>query len=269
LLTNPENGAPDEDRLLKSFLSQSADVVAVHPLECLPFLCGDNLVLIRNAWPTHLYPKEWNSIEQTIQRLNLTCFNPLVGKGDQRGKEYLLELWDKEFPVIPSVRRIEDIHRLPISDFYWIKPLDGCDGSGSKKVAKGALEDEDLTDYIIQPFVQFSEEPSFFFIDNVFSHAITMPNRLLDKDIKEYTPSGSDLAFAASFVKWNGLPYGVQRVDAIRMASGELLLTEVEDLCPYLYLSDVNKKTQSRFLEKIQASIFRAWRHEPFAVTTQ
>jgi hypothetical protein len=82
-----------------------------------------------------------------------------------------------------------------------------------------------------------------------------MPHRLKDENITTYSPTPEDLAFAEKFVRWNTLPYGIQRIDAIRCKDGELLLTEVEDWAQYLYLLDIDSDTRERALRAIFASI--------------
>ena len=257
-LTNKRNGAPAEDELLTKFLCNDFELIISHPLDCLPILNTVNGVFIRNIWPTHEYAEDWNRIEAEIRHSGLPTYNPLTGNGDERGKGYLTKLSKWGFPVIPSVEHIQDIALLGQPEYYWIKPKDGCDGSGSDKLTGQALRRRRLTNYIIQPYVEFTSEPSFFFIDNSFSHAIIMPNRLADRDIKQYHPTEEDLNFAQAFVDWNALPYGIQRIDALRGKDDKLLLSEVEDLCPYLYLAEVPEDTQRRFLEAIRRSLLSA-----------
>ncbi|CAM5478369.1 ATP-grasp domain-containing protein OS=Streptomyces albaduncus OX=68172 GN=FHS32_002719 PE=4 SV=1 [Streptomyces griseoloalbus] len=54
-------------------------------------------------------------------------YNPLTGRGDMAGKQYLLDLTDAGLPVIPTVGRPEDLHRLPRADRYVVKPRLGAD----------------------------------------------------------------------------------------------------------------------------------------------
>ena len=220
-LTNPKNSAPEEDRYLVDVLSKHMDIVVSHPLECEQLLSSVQGVVVRNIWPTYEYVKKWKRIEQMIMDSGLPTYNPLTGKGDNRGKDYLVDLYVHSFPVIPSVDNIDNLDKLPAAECYWIKPKDSSDGHGDEKLSLKELQQKDLTNYIIQPFEEFTSEPSFFFIDNVFSYAITMPNRLADRDISLYDPTPEDLVFAQKFVDWEQLPYGIQRIDAVRTKDGK------------------------------------------------
>jgi hypothetical protein len=164
-------------------------------------------------------------------------------------------LYARSLPVIPSINQVRDLHTLPESEFFWVKPKVGCDGFGACKVTKQELLEMDIKDSIIQPYIEFVSEPSFFFVDNTFAYAITMPNRLIDGDIALYEPTEDDLLFAQKFVEWNALPHGVQRIDAVRTKEGKLLLTEVEDIAPYLYLLDIDSKIRERVSYQIIQSV--------------
>ena len=82
-----------------------------------------------------------------------------------------------------------------------------------------------------------------------------MPNRLKDKDISVYLPTNDELILVEKFVKWNTLSHGIQRIDFIRTKDKGLLLTEVEDISPYLYINDVDSKTKQLFLDNIKSSV--------------
>ena len=254
-LTNMDNDAADEDRYLVKNLSEHFEIVVSHPLKCGQYLPSVAGIIIRNIWPTHEYRKEWTDISNHILDLRIPTYNPLTGKGDTQGKNYLVDLYKANFPVIPSIDEVADLNELPESELYWIKPKYSCDGVGAKKISKQAILKSALRDYIIQPYVDFKSEPSFYFIDNQFSYAVAMPNRLDDKDLKFYEPTEKDLDFAQGFVNWNRLPYGIQRVDAVRTKNGELLLTEIEDLAGYLYLLEIDVKNRKRITSQLVDSI--------------
>jgi hypothetical protein len=258
-LTNSQNDEPAEDRLLVQILQPDFDMIVSHPLDCLNLLSRVDGVLIRNIWPTHEYLGGWETIKAALRQSEVPKYNPLGAKGDIEGKDYLTALFKLGYSVIPSVDKVEDLSALPDQGFYWIKPKYSCDGIGAEKIRREHLLSSNLKDYIIQPFFEFQYEPSFFFVDNQFHHAVWTPHRLSDADVKPYMPSGGDLSFAESFVDWADLPYGIQRIDAIRTADGRLLLTEVENLCPYLYLSDLDPDGQRSFLDACRVSLVRVF----------
>jgi hypothetical protein len=110
---------------------------------------------------------------------------------------------------------------------------------------------------IIQPYLTFDSEPSFFFIDNEFAYAITTTHRIKHERCTTYLPSAKEIAFAKRFVQWNNLPSGIQRVDALKLKNGELLLSEIEDICPFLYLLEIDEKVKREVLKKIVTSVQR------------
>ena len=254
-LTNRQNDAPQEDEQLATFLSGEFDLAISHPVDCVPHLSSAEGVIIRNIWPTHAYREDWENVKNYIRDYDLPTYNPLGLKGDIEGKNYLVVLHEKGYPVIPSIDRVADLHKLPQVRDYWIKPKFSCDGIGARKVTRESLVVENPKGYIIQPFLEFEYEASFFFIDNEYHHAFREQHRLLDDRVQPYTATLQDLTFAKAFVEWAALPYGIQRIDAIRTIAGDLLLTEIEDLSPYLYIAEVEEKTRASFLKEIRASM--------------
>ena len=62
-------------------------------------------------------------------------------------------------------------------------------------------------------------------------------------------------SFARTFIDWNDIRYGIQRVDACRTREGALLLMELEDLNPYLSFECIDEATQKRFLADFTAAL--------------
>lgn len=258
-LSNQANSDPEEDLYLAEALRIDFDIRIVHPLDSEQYLHDTDGVVVRNIWPTYEYLDEWKRIMNMLKKSGIKTYNPLTGKGDLGGKKYLVELYDSGLPVIPSIDSIQKIEKLPKSESYWIKPLESCDGVGAKKCTRQELLETDISDFIIQPYIEFESEPSFYFIDGRFSYAITMPNRILDTNIKQYLPMDDDLLFAQKFVAWNDLPYGIQRIDAVRLFDGTLLLTEVEDIAEYLYLLDLDKNERESVTKTLLNSVRNAF----------
>jgi hypothetical protein len=256
-LTNFGNDEPLEDQALIELLRADFDLVVSHPLYCLNLLGSADGVLVRNIWPTHEYRSGWNAIESILRKSSLPVYNPLGFNGDFGGKDYLLELYDLGYPVIPSIDSVDNLYRLQDSEYYWIKPKFSCDGVGAEKLTKEELLKISPIGYIIQPFLEFECEPSFFFVDNQYNHSLCAIHRLSNADMHPYEASENDLMFADQFVRWVSMPYGTQRIDSIRLASGQLLLTEVENFCPYLYISDMDEAMKRDFLSVFRRSILK------------
>ena len=49
------------------------------------------------------------------------------------------------------------------------------------------------------------------------------------------------------------------RIDVIQTSTGQLLLTEIENLCPYLYLLEVHADCAAEFLMSLRASMAKAF----------
>lgn len=174
-----------------------------------------------------------------------------------RGKGYLLELFRKGYPVIPSVDSIENLPNLGNPDRYIIKPKNGLGSAGIEVLAKDDLLERKPNGYIIQPLLQFASEVSFYFIDNAFQYALAFePNRGKARlTPKEFVPSQEELKFAQTFINWNSLQFGIQRIDALKFSDGSLLLLEIEDSAQLLSLLYISEAGKARFLGNLEKSI--------------
>jgi hypothetical protein len=75
--------------------------------------------------------------------------------------------------------------------------------------------------------------------------------------LEPYVASEADLVFARRFVDWNDIEHGVQRVDACRTTTGELLLVELEDLNPFLSLDRTTTSEREGFVQAFTGAIGR------------
>src|SRR5665213_2466016 len=151
LLTNPLNGSEAEDRYLADFLSGFFAVTLADPLKSETWTHDADGILMRNIWPTHQHYDAFESLKNRLRATHTHVYNPLVGKGDMQGKEYLVELWRQHYPVIPSVTDVKSIDLLPASDAYFLKPFHGCDGYGSKTCSMKELRASAIMNFVIQP----------------------------------------------------------------------------------------------------------------------
>jgi hypothetical protein len=261
-LTNLYNGSAEEDIYLTEKLRAWFNISIVHPLDSESIEDTFKIALIRNIWPSHEYE---NQKTRLIRRLIQKGLMPMseAERGYQEHehyleKGYLLDLYEKGYPVIPTVDTIANIERLGNCQEYFIKPKNMCDGEGSEKLTKEALEKKVLHDYLIQPFITFDYEVCFYFIDGKFVYAFSTPNRLEGKMHEEYIPIDADFEFAQKFVYWNNLQFGLQRVDALRVTeTQELLLTELEDFGPYLYLLELPETVREKAVSALAASLLK------------
>lgn len=259
-LTNLYNDSPEEDIFLTEQLRKTFNVCISHPLDSEKIEDNFNLALIRNIWPSYEYEQQKTSIIRRLTNKGLMPKSSVEqGYFEQEHyleKEYLLDLYKQKYPVIPSIDTTADIEKLGESKTYFLKPKNRCDGEGSRRVSEGELKSVDLTEALLQPYINFDYEVCFYFIDNEFVYAFSVPNRLKGGEYEVYSPTEGDMVFARKFVEWNNLSYGLQRIDAVRVSgTGELLLTELEDFGPYLYLFELPEYIREKAVKAIVNSI--------------
>ncbi|WP_406061251.1 hypothetical protein OG462_26160 [Streptomyces sp. NBC_01077] len=247
----------DEDIQLTARLREDFDLALCHPLDAAALMDGFDAVVVRNSGPVIGYRKEYDAFRERALARGTRVYNPLHGRGDMAGKQYLLDLTATGHPVIPTVDRPEDLHRLPHAAEYAVKPKAGADSIGLRFLAYEELAGLAYDDVLVQPRIDFRYEVSFYFVDDLFQYALHAPDPDRRWVLEPYEPTGDDLAFARRFVDWNTLDHGIQRVDACRAPGGELLLVELEDLNPYLSLDRVPEETRDRFVAALTDSLHR------------
>jgi hypothetical protein len=245
----------DEDIFLTSRLREEFDVAHCHPGDAAALLDGFDAVVVRNSGPVLHYQEAYDAFRARARELGARVYNPLDGRGDMAGKQYLVDLSRAGFPVIPTVDRAADLGLLPEAVEYAVKPKLGADSAGLRFIQEAALPDGADGTLLVQPRIDFRYEVSFYFIDQDFQYALYAPHAEQRWVLEPYGPSAADLDFARAFVEWNGLTHGIQRVDACRTAEGELLLVELEDLNPYLSLDSVPDAVREAFVVRMKASV--------------
>ncbi len=247
----------DEDIYLSERLREAFAVALCHPREAARLMDAFDAVVIRNCGPGVQYQPAYAALRERALATGARVYNALTGKADMAGKQYLLDLFARGYPVIPTVERLADVARLPRAERYVVKPKDGCDSMGLEFVARAELAERDLTGLLVQPLVDFAYEVSFYFVDGVLQYALRTPDTGERWKLERYEPGAADVAFARRFVAWNALAHGIQRVDACRTREGELLLVEVEDHNPYLSLDLLDDATREAFVANLKAALRR------------
>jgi hypothetical protein len=256
----------DEDILLSSRLRTDFTVALCHPADAARLMGGFDGVVVRNSGPVIHYREQYDAFRARAAADGVRVYNPLTGRGDMAGKQYLVELSAAGLPVIPTVDRAEDLGRLPEAAEYVVKPKDGADSIGMRFVPRellAALVDGEalgsgeggLGEVLVQPRVPFVYEVSFYFVDHDFQYALHAPDPDRRWRLVPYEVSAGDLDFARQFIDWNTLDHGIQRVDACRAPDGELLLVELEDLNPFLSLELVDGSTREAFIARTAVSL--------------
>jgi hypothetical protein len=251
-----------EDIFLTSKLRETFNLTICHPRDTEAFEGHADLIVFRNAGPVANYKNEYAAFKKRITDKNLKVYNSFDGKGDMRGKDYLIELSESGYPVIPTIDSDTPLSELPKVDTYIVKPKDGADSIGLEFLDKADILNKDkmyFDNMLIQPLIDFEYEVSFYFIDHDFQYALYAPDTDKRWMMKEYLPTQDDMEFAKSFIDWNDINWGIQRVDACRSKKGELLLVELEDLNPYLSLAEDSPETQEHFIETMKQSLTKAF----------
>lgn len=251
----------EEDLFLTSELRKSFNLVICHPKDMNTFARNFDLTIFRNAGPVSNFKAEYELFRKNVATHSIKTYNTFNGKGDMNGKDYLIDLTKKDFSVIKTIDTLSDLNKLPPVETYVVKPKDGADSIGMQFLSK-----EDLfktmslknNHYLIQPLIPFEYEVSFYFIDKEFQYALYAPDKTKRWNLKPYQATKEDLVFAQSFIKWNNLDYGIQRVDACRDQNGQLLLVELEDLNPYLSLLELSNTQRQHFVESLNCSLKKA-----------
>ncbi|WP_405979834.1 hypothetical protein [Streptomyces sp. NBC_00158] len=242
----------DEDIFLTARLREHFDLALCHPLDARALMPGFDAVVVRNSGPVLGYQEAYDEFRAAALAAGTPVYNPLTGRADMAGKQYLLDLTAAGHPVIPTVDDPADLHLLPPADTYAVKPKQGADSIG---LTFTATPSGPAGEVLIQPRIDFAYEVSFYFVDDAFQYALHAPDPARRWDLTPYEPTDADLAFARGFVDWNTLDHGIQRVDACRAPSGDLLLVELEDLNPYLSLDLLPPPTREAFVEALVHSL--------------
>ena len=245
----------DEDIYLSAALGSDFDVAVCPPAAAGALLDAFDLVVIRNSGPVIHYMAQYEALRNDVLTRSIPVSPDLAGKADQRGKQYLLDLYATGYPVIPTIDNAASIDQLPQAAQYIAKPKFGADSVGMSVVERAELAALSFNSLLVQPRIDFSYEVSFYFVDREPHYALSTPDPTRRWDLAIYAATTTDWAFAQQFVDWNSIERGIQRVDACRTQTGELLLVEIEDLNPYLSLDLLDPGTRDRFVESFNHSL--------------
>ncbi|WP_375578469.1 hypothetical protein ABWH96_15760 [Marivirga tractuosa] len=245
----------EEDLYITSQLKDHFNILIGNPQQALAFLDKADFMVFRNTGPVAYYQDYFNEFVKAVKQKGIPTFNSFDGKADMKGKQYLLDLFEQGFPVIPTINSLDKLHLLPNSDQYIIKLKNGADSIGMEKVSKEEINNTKLEEKLIQPFIDFEYEVSFYFINDEFKYALYAPNKNKRWELKTYKATEEDLKFAQRFIQWNNMKRGIQRVDACKLRDGSLLLVELEDLNPFLSLDALEENSKDKFIENFVCAL--------------
>ena len=146
-----------------------------------------------------------------VQKKKALIFNSFDGKADIKGKQYLLDLTIHGYPVIPTVQSPEDLDRLGGSEKYIIKLKNGADSIGMEVLNRDEVVQLKPYGKLIQPYLDFEYEVSFFYLNDIFQYAMYAPDKKKRWELREYKATSEDLHFADKFIRWNAMKRGIVR----------------------------------------------------------
>lgn len=237
-----------EDLYITSKLMNHFNVLIGSPHQAIANLDRADLIVFRNTGSVLGYQNYFNDFVTVIRERGLKTFNSFDGKADLKGKQYLVELSAMDYPVIPTVDSLSDIHKIGIQDKYIVKIKNGADSIGMEILPHGELLSSFEGEKLIQPLVDFVHEVSFYYLNKEFQYALYAPDKERRWELEEYKATADDLIFAKKFIDWNDIQHGITRVDACRLKTGELLLVELEDLNPYLSIDLLSESSRDQFM---------------------
>jgi len=238
----------EEDLYITSKLKEHFNVLIGHPQQALAFLNSADIVVYRNIGCVLHFEDYYREFLKTVEEKNIISFNSFDGKGDQQGKQYLLDLQDEGYAVIPTAVDIYEIEKLGNPQKYIVKLMNGADSVGMEILCREELLAANPKGKLIQPFIDFQYEVSFYYLNDTFQYALYAPNKEKRWELTEYEATEEDLGFAYQFLKWNNMERGITRVHACRLKDGSLLLVELEDLNPFLSIDLLSEEKREDFL---------------------
>ncbi len=240
-----------EDLFITSKLKEHFNILIGNPQQAISSLNFVDFVVFRNTGVVLEYSDYFQKFLKEVSKNNITTFNSFDGKADIIGKEYLLNLTELGFPVIPTIDKLSDINILENPEKYVVKIKDGADSIGMEILNKEELLVSELKNKLIQPFLDFEYEISFYYLNNEFQYALYAPDKNKRWELKEIEATPEDITFADKFITWNNIQHGITRVDACRLKNNSLLLIELEDLNPFLSLELLSGEKQERFISNL------------------
>lgn len=245
----------DEDIYLSAQLGHDFDVAICPPLAARQLMDAFDVVVVRNSGPVIHYLPEYEAFREAARNRGIPVFTQPTGRADQAGKQYLLDLFQAGYPVIPTIDAAADLEQLPHTAEYIAKPKLGADSIGLAVVQRDELAALHYDNLLVQPRIDFEYEVSFYYVDHTPQYALNAPHPTKRWALQKYHASDDDWTFAQQFIDWNTIEHGIQRVDACRTRDGELLLVELEDLNPYLSLDVLDEQARTSFVTAMKESI--------------
>ena len=241
----------EEDLYITSRLKDHFNILIGHPHQAVSNLECADLVVFRNTGSILGYQEYFSHFLSEVKEKNILTFNSFDGKADIRGKQYLIDLSNLAYPVIPTIESISEINKIGNHEKYIVKLKNGADSIGMEILDHESLISSNPQGKLIQPLIDFEHEVSFYYLNDNFQYALYAPDKYNRWQLVEYEPTESDLVFAEKFISWNNIQRGITRVDACRLKNNTLLLVELEDLNPFLSIDLLSDEKRNLFIDNL------------------
>lgn len=241
----------EEDLYITSKLKEHFNLLIGHPHQAILNLENADLVVFRNTGSILGYQEYFQHFLKEVKEKNSLTFNSFDGKADILGKQYLIDLTDLGYPVIPTIESLDVLDKIGTHEKYIVKLKNGADSIGMEVLTHDQLLNLNPQGKLIQPLIDFEYEVSFYYLNDQFQYALYAPNKSKRWELVEYRPSESDLGFAKKFIEWSNIERGITRVDACRLKNNTLLLVELEDLNPFLSIELLPEEKRDQFISNL------------------
>jgi len=162
----------EEDLYITSRLKEHFTILIGHPHQAIANLDIADLVVFRNTGSVLGYQEYFQQFIEEVKIKNSLTFNSFDGKADILGKQYLIDLTNQNYPVIPTVESVSDINKIGNHEKYIIKLKNGADSIGMEILAHEELTNLNPQGKLIQPLIDFEYEVSFYYLNADFQYAL-------------------------------------------------------------------------------------------------
>lgn len=246
-----------EDLYITGVLKDHFDIAICHIKNAEAYEDQADLIVFRNTGSVIGYRDTYDCFVRRVHEKGLNTYNTFDGKADMRGKQYLVDLSAEGFPRRRQWTGLRTSRASGSAPAMSSSPRTAPTPSGSSSSRRRSSSQGTfpLVRCSFSPPLTSSTRCPFTTSTTVWSTRCTPRTKGKRWALRKYEPTPLDKAFADSFVRWNTIRRGIQRVDACRTHDGKLLLVELEDLNPFLSVLDLDEETRAEFMEEFIAAL--------------
>ncbi len=230
-------------------------------------------LLVRSIWDYHLHPNQFRQWLNTVESLQLPCWNSVSVLRWNHHKFYLRDLASRGIPVVPTLffeqgatDAMNQVRRLQWKHLV-VKPAVSASGyrthafnADDSDAARILAEATAFGDFLVQPFlpdILHSGEVSIIFFNHHYSHAVLKRPGTGEFRVQAeyggnqlpYQPDEAVIAQAQQVLDQSGHELLYARVDGI-VTGNQFQLMELELIEPDLFLG-AREGSEKLFVEAI------------------